>query len=41
VPSTTKTTALLMTFTSSRQLTLRQQAWERLIIFQHSHDIFG
>jgi hypothetical protein len=41
VPRTTKTMALPMTFTSSRQLTLRQQARERSIIFQHSHDISG
>jgi hypothetical protein len=41
VPSTIKTMALLMTFTSSRQLTLRQQAREQSIIFQRSHDISG
>jgi hypothetical protein len=41
VPSTTKTMDLLMTFTSSQQLMLRQQARERSIIFQHSHDISG
>jgi hypothetical protein len=29
------------TFTSSHQLTLRQLAWERSIIFQNSHNISG
>jgi hypothetical protein len=41
VPNTTKTTTLLMTFTSSRQLMLHQQAREWLLITQHSHYLIG
>jgi hypothetical protein len=33
--------ALQMTLTSSQQLTLRQEAREWSILFQHSHDISG